>query len=208
MGAGDRAALRSVINRMTRILVRIAILSATIILTLNHRFVALWTGEATFGGAILTALFAWGIFRDTIIRNLAAFLFASGDLKGWGILSSAEAVLKVGLSIALLPVLGIVGPMVGTAVAELITGIYTPFKLIRLVDIDPWSMLNEAILPPLLRSMPTVVVMSVLAFAVPSHWSWFGIVIIASAGVLANVIAFDMGHISAFIRQPQMGRNA
>ncbi|HXH94710.1 MAG TPA: oligosaccharide flippase family protein [Thermoanaerobaculia bacterium] len=208
MGAGDRPALRSVITRMTRILVRIAILAATIILTLNHRFVAAWTGEATFGGALLTALFAWGIFRDTIIRNLSAPLFASGDLKGWGLLSSAEAVLKVGLSIALLPILGIVGPMVGTAVAELITGVYTPFKLIRLLDIDPRTIFSDAILPPFLRSLPTVAVMTFLAFVVPAHWRWFGIVTIASAGVLANIIAFDLSHIATFFRQPQFGRTA
>jgi O-antigen/teichoic acid export membrane protein len=206
VGAGDRPALRSVITRMTRILIRIAILAATIILTLNHRFVAAWTGEATFGGALLTALFAWGIFRDTIIRNLSAPLFASGDLKGWGILSSVEAILKVGLSIALLPVLGIVGPMVGTAVAELITGVYTPFKLIRLLDIDPRTMMNDAILPSLVRSLPTVVIMTFLAFLVPAHWRWFGIVTIASAGVVANIISFDMGHIATFFRQPQFGR--
>jgi hypothetical protein len=117
-----------------------------------------------------------------------------------------EAILKVGLSIALLPVLGIVGPMVGTAVAELITGVYTPFKLIRLLDIDPRTMMNDAILPSLVRSLPTVVIMTFLAFLVPAHWRWFGIVTIASAGVVANIISFDMGHIATFFRQPQFGR--
>jgi O-antigen/teichoic acid export membrane protein len=198
IGSGDTAALRSVILRLTMILSRVAIAAAAFVVTLNHRFVSLWTGEAFFGGLLLTALFAWGIFRDTMIRNLSALLFASGELKGWGILSLAEAMVKIGLSVALLPSFGIVAPVIGTAVGELITGIYTPVKLRSLLGLDIGGMFTGAFLPALLRSLPMIVVLAALTFAVPVQWRWFGLALIAAGGAVANVLAFDRGRLAAF----------
>lgn len=174
----------------------------------SQRFVAAWTREATFGGALLTALFAWGVCRDMIIRNPSTLLFSSGELKGWGILSSAEAILEVGLAVALLPFLEILGPMVRAAAAELITGVYTPMKLTRLLNLEPRSMLYEAFVPPILRPLPTISILSLLAFVVPAHWRWFGLLTIVCAGVVANVVAFDLSAIAVFVRRPQLGRNS
>jgi O-antigen/teichoic acid export membrane protein len=200
MGKSDVRGLQDITLRMARVLTRIGILVAVMIVALNHRFVSMWTGEATYGGSLLTALFAWGIFRDTVIRNLSSVLFASGELKGWGLLSAFEALMKLGIAVTLLPVLGIVAPMIGTAIAELITGVYTPLKLSRLIGLKPRRLLDSAMLPALARSVPTIIVIAVLAYAVPHEWRWFGILAIAAGGAITNVVAFDSRAISVFLK--------
>jgi peptidoglycan biosynthesis protein MviN/MurJ (putative lipid II flippase) len=153
-----------------------------------------------FGGAMLTVLFAWGVFRDILIRNVSSLLFASGDLEGWGVLSLLEAGAKIGLSIALLPSLGIIAPILGTAIAELITGIYIPVKLRQMLGLQIRTMMAHAAAPAFLRSLPTIAVAAVLAWLVPMEWRWFGIALIGISGVAANVIVFDAGRIGGFLQ--------
>ncbi|HEY2092847.1 MAG TPA: oligosaccharide flippase family protein [Thermoanaerobaculia bacterium] len=200
MGGKDHDTLSSVMLRMISMLTRLALLAATMIVALNHRFVSLWVGQAMFGGAMLTVLFAWGVFRDILIRNVSSLLFASGDLEGWGILSLVEAGAKIGLSIALLPSLGIIAPILGTAIAELITGIYIPVKLRQMLGLQIRTMMAHAAAPAFLRSLPTIAVAAVLAWLVPMEWRWFGIALIGISGVAANVIVFDAGRIGGFLQ--------
>ncbi len=199
-GHGDFAALQRATIRLTRILTRAGLLSAAMIVALNHRFVDAWTGEATFGGIALTALFAYGVFRDSIVRNLASVLFAAGEVQGWGILSAVEAVAKVGLSVLLLPRLGLIGAMIGTSVAELTTAVYAPGKICRLVQMPARRWAREGLFAAVVRSIPTLVVLAVLAQTVPTSWKWGGMIVIGLAGVITNCLSFDHEHIRKYGR--------
>lgn len=208
MGTGDLATLRLVTVRMNRILVRIAILVAAIIVTVNLRCAAAWTGEATFGGAILAALCGWDGCCDRISWKPSAGFFGVDELQGCGILRSAGAILNVGGSVAVLPFLGMFEPMVGAVGVELMSGIDTPIKLARVLNLEPRTMLQEAILPSILRSVPAIGVATVLAFVVPADWRGSGMLTTVRAGVVANVVSFDMSAIAAFGRQPQLRRDS
>jgi O-antigen/teichoic acid export membrane protein len=185
------ARLQPVVVRLTRLLTRIGFLNLLLILILNERFVGIWVGPATFGGLALTALFAYSVFRNGLIRNLAALFFSSGRLEGWGWLSLIEAIVKISLTLVFLPTLGLLAPMIGTIIAELFTGVYTPIRVAQLVRLPLSSLLTQGIGLPLLKSVPTIVVLGVLNYLVPLQSRWFGIVFIGFCGVLANTLSFD-----------------
>jgi O-antigen/teichoic acid export membrane protein len=194
-GSRDTEALRRTTLRMTGLLTRVGTLATAMIIATNHRFVEAWTGAATFGGTALTLLFAYGVFRDGLIRNLATILFAAGDVRMWGYLSLLEAGVKVGLTIAFLPAFGIVAAIAATAMAEVITSVYVPLRVSRLIDMQPMRLLTEGVVPSLIRSVSTVVVLTAVANLVPWGWKWYGLFAIGAAGIMTNVLAFDWSYV-------------
>src|ERR1051326_717108 len=199
-GHGDFAALQRATIRLTRILTRVGLLSAAMIVTLNHRFVDAWTGDVTFGGIALTVLFAYGVFRDSIVRNLSSFLFAAGEVRMWGILSAFEAAAKVAITILLLPRVGIIGAMIGTSVAELLTAIYAPGRICRLVQLPIGMWAREGLLVSFVRSIPTLIVLAVLAQTLPVSWKWGGMILIGACGAITNCLSFDVEQIRKYGR--------
>jgi hypothetical protein len=119
MGTGDLATLRLVTVRMNRILVRIAILVAAIIVTVNLTCAAAGAGEATFGGALLAVMCGWDGCCDRISWKLSAGFFGADELQDCAMLPSAGAILNVGGSVAVLPFLGMFEPMIGAVAVEL-----------------------------------------------------------------------------------------
>jgi len=191
-GQNDIFRLQHIILRLFRLLTRIGILSAIFIVVLNERFVSLWVGPSLFGGFTLTILFAYILLRNCLIGNMSAFFFASGQLQGWGVLSLIEAGVKIGLTVVLLPSLGLLAPAVGTILGGLITGVYAPIKLSRLAQLRLGTLLREGIGLPLLKSLPTVVVLIGLSYLIPTSWHWLGIACIGVGGLAANTLSFDV----------------
>jgi O-antigen/teichoic acid export membrane protein len=191
-GENDRAALQRVTLRFLSILTRAALLGGAVIIAVNRRFVEAWTGPQTYGGLLLTVLIVWCVMRDAVVRNLAAIVFASGDLKGWGWLSVIEAAVKVILALALLPATGILGPAIAAAIAGTITMTYVPLKLAKMTGMSIPAMLDGAIRRPLLLSIPTILAAAALSWFVPQSWRWFGIVLIGGVTLLVNLLTFDL----------------
>ena len=187
----DTVRLQIVVLRLTRGLTRFGFLSLLLIVTLNERFVTTWVGSTVFGGLALTILFAYSVFRNGLIRNLSVIFFSSGQLEGWGWLSLAEAVLKIGMILMLLPGWGLLAPMFGTVVAELLTGVYTPIRVAQMIQLPLSTFLWNGIAIPLLKSLPTVGALLIIGYLVPTQWSWLGIICIGSFGLLINTLSFD-----------------
>jgi len=183
--------MRGVVVRLLGWLTRASILGGTLALFLNHRFVGKWVGPSMFGGFLLSALFAYAVIRNGIIRNAASILFSAGKVRVWGALSLAEAIAKVILTVALLPRIGLLAPILATAIAELLTTVYAPWHLARLTGMSVWQLFAAGMAGALRRSIPTIAVVAVLTVSVPDSWGWFGIGLIAAAALIANVVAFE-----------------
>jgi O-antigen/teichoic acid export membrane protein len=188
---GNFAALQSATLRVLRLVVRVSVLGALMVMALNERFVTLWVGPSVFGGLALTGLFAYWMLRNSIIRNLSAVLYASGELSGWAWLSLAEGVAKIALTLLLLPRLGLLAPVLATVVAEVLTAIYTPIRVARLIRLPLVALIGDAVVRPGLRSVPTAVVAAFATWLVPVTWGWIGLAVVATAVLLTNTLTFD-----------------
>lgn len=193
----DVARLQVVVLRLTRLLMRFGLLSMFLVIIVNERFVNLWISPAAFGGLALTVFFAYSVFRNGLIRNLATLFFSSGQLKAWGWLSLLEAALKIPLTILLFPLVGLLAPVGASAIAELLTGLYTPVRIAQLIELPLVTLLGQGVMPPLLLSLPTIGVLFLLDYLLPLHLGWLGIICIGLCGILVNTLSFDRTRWSA-----------
>jgi len=187
----DYESLQRVFLRLTRLLLRFGLLALVLILALNEQFVSIWISRDMFGGFLLTALFAYIMFFNSIIRNIATFFFSSGQLVVWGWLSVVFAVVKIALTIILLPQLGMLAPVIGTIVGGLPLGIYTPIKISSMLRLNWKIFIRDSVLPVLIRSVPTVLAIITLYILIPSSWRWLGLGLIGLGGLIANTVIFD-----------------
>lgn len=188
----DVERLQQVVLRLLRLLTRASLLCFIMVVALNERFVSLWVGPDLFGGITLTLLFAYIILYNGLIGNLSVLFFSSGQLEGWGWLSLISAIVKIGLTVLLLPTLGLLAPMVGTIVGGLFPGVYAPIKTAQLIQLRLSRIALEGVAPSLIRSLPTVFVIAGLSVVIPVAWHWSGLVCIGLGGLVTNVLTFDM----------------
>ncbi|HEX7190364.1 MAG TPA: oligosaccharide flippase family protein [Thermoanaerobaculia bacterium] len=187
----DFERLQRVTYRLVHLLARVSILAATLLILLNHRFINLWIGAQFFGGLVLTALFGYVVVRNGLIGTFSTYLFSTGELKAWGWLSLTEALTKIGLTLALLPIAGLLAPAIGTVAGGLITGVYLPVKIGSMVRLRLRDLFWRGFVPVFKTSLPTVIVAVVLAVVVPDSWRWLGIAAIAAPALLVNSLSFD-----------------
>lgn len=87
------------------------------VLALNRGFVALWVGEAQFGGLHLTLAVALVMVTRHGSQVLAQAVFAAGQVRALAITGLLEGATVVGLGLALVPVLGPVGVPAASLIA-------------------------------------------------------------------------------------------
>jgi O-antigen/teichoic acid export membrane protein len=201
----DADHIRRVILRMVQVLARVSTLCAAMALFLNYRFVAEWVGLEYYAGAALSLLFAYSVWRNGLVRNASSVVVASGSMRAWGWLSLIEAAIKVTLTLALLPRLGVLAPALASVVAEVPIGVYLPMQLARIARLPIGGLIRDGLLMPLLWSVPTVAALWLSDAVVPAVWGWRGIALIAAAGIVVNVATFDrrmLSHLARRARDP------
>jgi hypothetical protein len=146
------------------------------IVVYNHAFVALWLGEASYGGLALTAIAALNALILAIC-SLWGWLFGgTGQLSRLVAISVASAVLNLVVSIGFTwlmssrdPHRAMWGPLIGTAAALLLVNIpFTPI-LMRSEFGIPTGRLAMALAKPLLLAIPFVFALSWLDARLPPH---------------------------------------
>jgi O-antigen/teichoic acid export membrane protein len=201
LSGNDAEHIGRTVLRLIQVLVRLATVSAALVLFLNQRFVTQWVGPEYYAGFALSLVFAYSVWRNGIVRNAAAVVIASGSMRTWGWLSLVEAVMKIAFALLLLPRLGVLAPAVATVIAELPSAIYLPIRLARTATMSLGSLLRVGVLPPLLWSVPTLLGLWLANVLVPHNWGWFGIGVVALVGIVANVLAFDLAQLSSLARR-------
>ena len=201
LAGSDANHIRRVVVRMVQVLVRVSTLCAAMALFLNHRFVTQWVGANYYAGLSLSLIFAYSVWRNGLVRNAAAVVFASGSMRAGGWLSLIEAVVKISLTLILLPRLGVLAPAVATVIAELPSGVYLPIRLARIATMSIGALIRAGVIVPMLWSVPTVVALWLADRFVPTEWGWSGIVLVAAAGTVVNVVAFDLPMLGNLLRR-------
>jgi O-antigen/teichoic acid export membrane protein len=185
-------ALKKNFISLFRIVMRIGIVSSLFVFIVNEKFISAWVGSDSYAGDLLSFVWIYMIFFDSIIRGVSIFIFSFGDLKGWAIASLAETILNISMSLLLIDKLGLVGVAVGTAISKTITtGIYTPLFLRKKLGLNISEVTRDVVLPTILRSLPGVFVLLIISrinFDV-NEWVWMSCIGILT--LLGNFLFFE-----------------
>lgn len=174
---------------------RTACLGAIIVILCTEKLVKLWVGSQYFVSTAFVVILGILCFRDTIIKGVGIIIIASGDMRGFGILTMVEAVLKVVLVVFLIKALklGLTGVVLGQLLATvLISGVYFPKKILMLTKLPGIKLLYDGFLNILFKSAPTMVVMYAMSIMIPESWKWVGLGLTLFSGVATNIAFFDL----------------
>jgi O-antigen/teichoic acid export membrane protein len=109
VGSGDRARAAAVLGQVGRLYFWSAVPAVALYLALNRTFVTLWVGPGQFAGQALTVLVGLNVLAVGWAALVMYLLGAAGQIARAGVTAFVEAVLRIGLAVALLRGMGLVG---------------------------------------------------------------------------------------------------
>jgi O-antigen/teichoic acid export membrane protein len=194
----DRDQLRAQVARFSSLAVLVALPALPVGLALGSRTMGGLFGSsyATSGTAFAILLGSAGV--SLVNANIGQVLLACGDDRAFLGSVTVGTILNVGLNIALIPAIGIVGSALATLVAELtiVVAVYWRFvHTLGAIEFELWR------IP---RALVATAGTSLVALAVRNHLPWWLAVIIAttSYGVLLTAVrAVRLGEMLALVRR-------
>lgn len=178
---GKLERLREVYVRVMRLTAAAGLTVAVVSLAFNESFMRLWVGPGNFGGFTITAIFVFIMFYRVMMQVASIVVISSGKLKGVVLMSLAEAVLNLVLSVWWVRHYGIVGVAMGTAAAGALTsGWYVIRFTARELRMNVFDYVGRGIAAPLLCAVPSAALAFTLLHFYPVA-SWPRLFIEASA---------------------------
>ena len=179
--------LREVYVRVLRLTAAAGFTTAVIALAFNESFMRLWVGVKNYGGMELTAVFVFIMFYRVMMQVASIVVISSGKLKGVVMMSLAEALLNLVLSVWWVRYYGILGVAMGTAAAGILTsGWYVIFFTARELRMNLLDYLGQGIVPSLVCAAPSAALAFALVYFYPAT-SWAKLFI--EAGAVASLYA-------------------
>jgi O-antigen/teichoic acid export membrane protein len=173
------------VNRLLELTQLVAILAVAVLAPLaawNHRFVALWVGPANFGGEWVGALAALNGLLLAMLSLWGWVFTGSGRVGALMPLMLISATVNLLASVAATLRLGIVGPLVGTAVAFVLVNVWWLPLLLRRHFQVPLNQLLAAVAWPVALGVPYAAALWQAAHLYPPPgWSALAAEIVGSA---------------------------
>jgi O-antigen/teichoic acid export membrane protein len=135
----------------------------------NGPFVALWVGEDAYGGHLLTAVGAANALLGSIIVVWEWCFGGTGRVGQLVPVTVVALVLNLAVSLLATPLLGLLGPPLGTLVALAACNLWYLPLLLRREFGTPVRPLLAAVLRPLVVALPYGLGLGLLAAAVPAY---------------------------------------
>lgn len=163
-------------NRVLQLTEVVAFLSGvglSVLVIFNRAFIVLWTGESTYAGAWITNLAALnaGFFALTSLWSWCFSATHKADLITK--IFFVHAIVNVSLSFILTSLLGVVGPLLATAIAYMTVAIWWESKVLTTVfGISRWKLHRSWTLPFLIPIGASIIYVS--AYDYPAVHSWLG----------------------------------
>ncbi len=183
--------IRGTFIRLAVYSLRTAMVFGVFIIIANKEFVSLWVGPELFAGNALNLVFVSWIFIDSLYRGTGVVLQASGNLKGWSVISITEAVLNIGISLFLVSRLGLIGIALGTTISRAVSGVLFMKLACHKTQLSGWLFILKGIFSPVLRSIPSCCVVIVCAYIIPQTLEWVWLCLLLSAGLGVNILSFE-----------------
>jgi len=145
---------------------------AVFVAIMAYDFLNLWIGTrfASESGSLLIIL-SLSQAINVAQAPAASILFGLNQHRWLGLIGLGEAFLKLTISIILIPILGILGAALGTAIPQLISSLLIPILTARLVKISLKKYFKESFFLPLLIVLIAGSLVFVLRFFIePVSW--------------------------------------
>ena len=129
---GRRDVFNERVIELTELVAVLALAALVPIVAYNEHFVARWVGINRYGGDAVIAVASANAFLIGIVTLWDWCFGGTGKVAALVPVTVVATVINVGLSLALTPALGVVGPLLGTLVAMTLTTVwYVPVLLRR-----------------------------------------------------------------------------
>ena len=201
----DAGRLRVLYITSTRLTLAIFLSIATSVVILAQPFLTVWVGPIYGNYAYLVLILAVASFVDTSQWPAGSILQGMGRLRLLALLTFCTALANLGISITLLPVIGLAGVAFGTLIPATIESFcfVMPYAM-RLNQVKLRTTLTEIFLPTLLPAALTAVVLYGLREVVKPD-SWLSLAVTGGMGFLVYVVAYMT--IGAGQAERQLGRD-
>lgn len=194
VGAGQLERARRIRGEIMALTWLIATAGGVTILLWNRAFVGLWVGPEHYAGSLSTLLILAMVTQFVLIRNDAAIIDLTLDLRNKVLLGVLSAVVSLGLAAALVGALrmGVVGMCLGLITGRLLLSVAYPWIVGRSLQVPPSEQILAGLRPALAGCL--LVGAALRADALFTASSWPGIAF-GSALTLSLVapLAFFLG---------------
>jgi len=189
---GDIFKIRNIYFGLVKIAIRLGISVGIFYYTVNETFIHLWVGDSNFGGNMLTFVFVIWIIIESFLRGITSILYASTKIRGLSIISIIESVLNLAISLFLVKYYGLVGVALGTVFSRLITLIYVPLKINKLLKVNSIYFLNKIVGQTIINCIPTILILLTADFFLIANLTsiWF-ILIMGVLTFFINILLFE-----------------
>jgi O-antigen/teichoic acid export membrane protein len=183
---------RGAVMGLFKLSVRMAFFGSAIVIWCTEYFVALWVGSQYFSGILFTALLGALCFRDSVIKPMSVVIIAGGDMRLFGLLSLAEAIVKILLTIFFISYwkMGVEGVLIAQLSATLLfSTIYFPYKVCNVSGVSGREM-GLGFIFTSIRALPSVLVFFAGMRLFPA--SWVGLIFTVGVAGLVNVMCHEL----------------
>lgn len=185
--------LQQVASFLINLSTRLGVFITVMVIFCNERLISLWVGSKYYGGIELTILLSIICFRNTFIGGIGTLIISSGNMRIFGWTFLIEGVLKVVLSLLLIPKFGMNGLALGHLIAVSCFGTFCfLYQISKLIKMSLKRLTYLQILKPAFYSIPSVFVFMLLKETIPITWGWWGLIIICIGGGVTNLLSFDL----------------
>jgi O-antigen/teichoic acid export membrane protein len=182
-GAHQAQRIRALYVASTRVTLALFVPVATALMILAGPFLEAWVGPRYAGDADVAVILIGAAMFDMAMWPAASLLQGTNGHRLLAVFGSASALLNLGLSIALVRSVGVVGVALGTLVAAALeVAVVVPFAM-RRYAIPAATMMREALLPGLLPAVPAVLVLLALRVALDPS-TLVSVILVGAAGGL------------------------
>lgn len=187
---GDRNAIHSAYFKISRYSLGVIVPLMLGIAALGPDFIALWMGPeyATKGTRVLYLLVAaYGVML--LNPNCSRYLIGCNRHGVLARVGLASAILNVGLSVALVSVIGIEGVAAGTLLSYSLAEPYLLWVICRILDVTVWDYVKRVVLPV----APAALAQVILLWAWKTHWpvdSYLDLFLATSCSVIVFIPLF------------------
>lgn len=161
------------------------------LLAYRREFFALWMGPefGTRSGEVLLILLAPQILAMGMY-NFSAMLYGIAKHRALAMMSLAEALLNLLLSIVLVKKFGLAGVALGTAIPQVLNYVvWLPRYACRLLGVSYFDFMRKAVLPPLLTAIPLLLAIIIAKTVHPAdNWPGFLAQLAFCCGIFVAVI--------------------
>lgn len=186
---GDARTFRSRVLELTGTVSGLGLAVLTPVAVCNRFFVELWVGEDQYAGAAVTGLACLNAWLWAIFALWGWALLGTGHIRRWVPYAVLSTLLNVVVSLIGTRMLGLVGPLIGTATGLLLVSSWALPRVLAGVFGIPARTLWQMALAPMRWGIPFMAALWLVARLAPPR-GWTGVVAMGGLGAVAGLVCW------------------